>query len=102
MITAQNNTFRLRFNQEPLDGSVPAHDNGITLELTIRLPLINYFPGLHSTAAGAAADDQTVVDDYFLMVPPAQVKATDHVQGTFDRVNLVEMITWSINQQLRG
>ncbi len=59
MITAQNNTFRIRFNQEPLDPDVPAHDNGLTHDVQVTLPLINYFPGEHSP------EDLTVVDDFF-------------------------------------
>ncbi len=63
MITAQNNTFRLRFNQDPLNPAVPAHDNGFTHQVTVTLPLVNYFPGIHAPVA--APEDGTTVDDYF-------------------------------------
>ena len=73
----------------------------VTWEIPVRLPLINYVPGNH-TPGIANVVDGTVLDDYYVLAPPGFAKATNDLNGSSDRVNLVEMIMWSINNALRN
>ncbi len=65
------------------------------LEVSVALPLVNYYPGVHTSNSPNDVEDETVVDDYMEVVGGA--KHTQMNRGSNDRLNFVEMLMFRIN-----
>ena len=64
-----------------------------SFEVECSIPLVNLYPGKR-------ANGETVVDDYYDIDAGAVYTQQTPNHGTFDRVNLVEMLMLSMNRAL--